>query len=635
MARVLDDHYHTAPMPLHTFLDPPEEEDDLELQRFDSHRQHFDPLDYDTKPILAEEPISPDSPNPTTARGKSTEEVSYAKLVPLTICLCLATFCLSLDGTILATAIPKITNSFNSLDDVGWYGSSFLFTNCTVQLFFGKLYTFYSAKWVFLSGLGIFEIGSLVCAIAPNSVSLIIGRAIAGIGAAGLFSGAIIIIANTVPLRIRPIYIGILSSMHSIASVAGPILGGAFTDHLTWRWCFWINLPLGGLTAIGIFFLMPTRAGDVQPLPWKEQVKQFDLPGTLTMIPSIICLLLALQWGGSKYDWKNARIIVLMILFALLFAAFVGIQIWQKDRATVPVRLMKNRSVFGAAWYACCISAPMFVVAYYLPIWFQAIKGVSATTSGIDNLPSIVVFAIIAGVLASVIGYYTPFVLISSVLTAIAAGMLSTLNVNSGMPEWFGYQVLLAAGVGFGVQNVMLVSQVAVDAEDMAIATSILTFVQTLGGTICLSVAESVFQNRLIKNLLSSLSKETAALVLSGGATGFRSSVPKAQLPPIMAAYNDAVMQALYVAVATGSISILGPIFMEWISIKEKPKTETPEKDGQTQPQTRAEAVKTEAEIARRRTIRMSSIGAGGRLSTLGPSTAASGHRPGEGGGWV
>lgn len=249
---------------------------------------------------------------------------------------------------------------------MGWYGSSFLFTNCTVQLFFGKLYTFYSAKWVFLSGLGIFEIGSLVCAIAPNSVSLIIGRAIAGIGAAGLFSGAIIIIANTVPLRIRPIYIGILSSMHSIASVAGPILGGAFTDHLSWRWCFWINLPLGGLTAIGIFFLMPTRAGDVQPLPWKEQVKQFDLPGTLTMIPSIICLLLALQWGGSKYEWKSARIIVLMILFGLLFAAFVGIQIWQKDRATVPVRLMKNRSVFGASWYACCISAPMFVVAYYV-----------------------------------------------------------------------------------------------------------------------------------------------------------------------------------------------------------------------------------------------------------------------------
>jgi len=237
-----------------------------------------------------------------------------------------------------------------------------------VQLLFGKLYTFYSDKWVFISALGIFEIGSLLCAVAPNSPALIIGRAIAGIGAAGLFSGAIIIIANTVPLRIRPIYIGILSSMHSIASVAGPILGGAFTDHLTWRWCFWINLPLGAVTAIGVFFLMPTRAANVQPLPWKEQIKHFDLPGTFTMIPSVICLLLALQWGGSEYPWKNARIIALMILFGVLFILFVVIQVWQKDRATVPVRLMKNRSVFGAAWYACCISAPMFVIAYYVRI---------------------------------------------------------------------------------------------------------------------------------------------------------------------------------------------------------------------------------------------------------------------------
>lgn len=242
-------------------------------------------------------------------------------------------------------------------------------------------------------------------------------------------------------------------------------------------------------------------------------------------------------------------------------------------------------------------------------------------------------FAIIAGVLASVIGYYTPFVLLSSVITSIAAGMLTTLNVDSGMPEWFGYQVLLAAGVGFGVQNVMLVSQVAVPGEDMAIATSILTFVQTLGGTVFLSVAESVFQNRLTNNLLSSLPKKAAALVVAGGATGFRDTVPPSQLPLIMSAYNDAVMKTLYVAVATGTISIVGPVFMEWLTIKEPPKTDTPEKG---QPQTRADAVQAEADLVRRRTIRMSSIGAGGRLSTLGPSAASHGHGPGPGhGGWL
>lgn len=212
---------------------------------------------------------------------------------------------------------------------------------------------------------------------------------------------------------------------------------------------------------------------------------------------------------------------------------------------------------------------------------------------------------------------------------------MTTLETDSGIAAWFGYQVLLAAGVGIGIQNVMLVSQVAVHGDDMAIATSILTFVQTLGGTVFLAVAESVFQNRLVQNLISSLSKEAAALVLQGGATGFRDTTPPKLLPTVMSAYNSAIMQAFYVAVATGSISILGPIFMEWLSIKEEKKTDTAEKD---KPQTRAEAVQAEVELARRRTIRMSSIGAGGRLSTLGPSAAGPGHGlrtgPGEGG-WV
>lgn len=127
------------------------------------------------------------------------------------------------DGTILATAIPRITNVFNSLNDVGWYGSSYLFTNCTVQLLFGKLYTYYSVKWVFLNGLLVFEIGSLICGIAPNSPALIVGRSIAGLGSAGLFAGALLIVSNTVPLRVRPIYIGLVSSMHGVASVAGPM----------------------------------------------------------------------------------------------------------------------------------------------------------------------------------------------------------------------------------------------------------------------------------------------------------------------------------------------------------------------------------------------------------------------------
>ena len=170
------------------------------------------------------------------------DETKFPKggpLALLTFGLCLATFVVALDNTIIATAIPRITTVFDSLNDVGWYGSAYLLTTTSLQPSFGKVYTYFNVKWTYILALTIFELGSVLCAAATSSKMLIIGRAVAGAGAAALFSGGMTIIAYSVPLRTRPIFIGLLSSMFGISSVIGPILGGAFTDRLSWRWCFW------------------------------------------------------------------------------------------------------------------------------------------------------------------------------------------------------------------------------------------------------------------------------------------------------------------------------------------------------------------------------------------------------------
>jgi MFS family permease len=266
----------------------------------------------------------------------------------------------------MATAIPKITDQFGSLDDVGWYGSAYLLTNCSVSLLYGKLYTFFSIKWVYLVALGLFELGSLVCGITPNSIGLILGRAVAGIGAGGIFPGTILIIAESVPMRQRPIFTALISAIYSVSGVAGPIIGGALTDHATWRWCFYINLPLGGVTCLFVLAFyhaqspMKTRNG------LKDVLMQLDPIGLLCFLPSMISLLLALQWGGTRYPWSSTQVIVLFVVFGVLLVAFVAVQWWQQDRATISPQLIMNRNVWGASIFVFCLAASLMEYTYYV-----------------------------------------------------------------------------------------------------------------------------------------------------------------------------------------------------------------------------------------------------------------------------
>jgi MFS family permease len=259
----------------------------------------------------------------------------------------------------------------SSVRDIGWYGSAYLLTSTALQPTYGKIYRLFSVKMTYLTAVLIFEIGSLVCATAPTSEAFIVGRAVAGAGSAGLFSGSVVIISYILPLRKRPIVFGLIGGMWGVASVAGPLLGGVFTDKVTWRWCFYINLPIGGI-AVAFILLFLHIYKDQQSRGDKTRVArimELDWPGTLMFIPSIVCLLLALQWGGTEYPWNDSRIIGLFIGFALMIIVFVAIQIWKGDAGTLPPRLFKQRDVLAAMMFSMFFGAALFPLLYYLCEW--------------------------------------------------------------------------------------------------------------------------------------------------------------------------------------------------------------------------------------------------------------------------
>ncbi|QSS61569.1 hypothetical protein I7I51_03746 [Histoplasma capsulatum] len=481
--------------------------------------------------------------------------------------------------TIIATAIPRISDDLKALEDIGWYGSVYFINNCSTQLIFGKIYTLYSPKWVFIFAIVLFEIGSAVCDAAPNSIAFIFGRAIAGMGSSAIFAGAVVIILHTIPLPKRPMYLGFLGSTFGLASVVAPLLGGVFTDKVSWRWCFYINLPIGAVTlAIVIFVLkMPkTKSGtDLASAFFKKKMLHLDPFGMLCFFPGMLCLLLALQWDGRTYGWNSARIIVLLAVFVLLLLGFVGLQVWNKEYANVPGRIAAQRSMVAGVYYTICTGGHMLVVLYYLPIWFQAIKGVSAVNSGINILPtmlSVVVGGIAAGTLVSKIGYYTPFMILSTVFSSVGTGLMITFTKETGHAKWIGYQVLYGFGLGTGMQHGHMAAQTVLPKKDVPIGAALMLFAQSLGGAIFIAVGQNVFTNGLASRLATIPGIDVSTLV-DGGATTLRDHIKSPKiLDRVLSEYNDALLEAFHVAFALACLSLLGGLAMEWRNVKRQKK---------------------------------------------------------------
>ncbi|KAF2001347.1 MFS general substrate transporter [Amniculicola lignicola CBS 123094] len=505
-------------------------------------------------------------------------EIVGTRLLLIHIGVTLATFLAGLDSNLIATSIPVITSQFDSIGDVGWYGASFYIAMCASQPLAGKVYTLFSKKLTLLLYLFIFEIGNLICALAPSSSALIAGRAVTGLGASGVFVGGLVILATIIPLHKRAIWQGIQVTMFSVASVVGPVIGGSLTQSMTWRWCFWVNLPFGGLSAVLlIIFLEIQKPEEATNLPLTQKIQGLDFIGFILLASSISMLLLALQLGGLSYSWKSSVVIGLFVGFAVTIVPFICWQLFRGDDALVPPKLFGYRNASLLCLCQMFAAGPFQVITYWLPIWFQTVLGVSPVASGIRYLPTVVADAltcIIGSGLIMQLGIWNPFLLLSKALISLSGGLLSTIQPNVSSSHLIGYQII--GGMGYGLVNNVghIGMQASIPKELVPIGAGSLMSIISATCAIYLAAGQAIFQARLTAHLSGKLSSEVIERILYSGATDLRSFISPTDLPIVLDGYSESISHVFVcLPAAAPVIGFVIALGLKWTSLKKKEPT--------------------------------------------------------------
>ncbi|MET3984387.1 MDR family MFS transporter [Streptomyces sp. PvR034] len=479
----------------------------------------------------------------------------------------------ALDQTIVGTALPTIVADLGGGDHMSWVVTSYLLAETVATVLVGKFGDLFGRKVIFQISAVVFITGSFLCGLASNMLLLIVWRGVQGIGAGGLMVTSMALIADVVPLRERGKYQGAIGAVFGVATVIGPLLGGLFTDHLSWRWAFYVNVPIAVLVVLAAARTIPSVRSGARPA--------IDYLGIALVAIGSSALILGTSWGGNEYAWSSPAIIGLFAGGVVALALFCLAET-RAAEPMLPMRLFRNPVFTVCSVLSFVVGFAMLGAMTFLPTYLQYVDGDSATISGVRTLPlvfGLLIASIFSGNVTSKTGRYRIFPIVGSLVMGVGLYLLSRMGPGTGVALESLYMFVLGVGIGLSMQVLTIAVQNTVDYADLGTATSGVTFFRTLGSAFGTAVFGTIYANSLGPALTSAVAAaaratggDPAQIAAQAGNPKGVHGLPPAESAPVISAYTDALQTVFLWTVPVAAVGFVVALFLKQVALRDTAK---------------------------------------------------------------